>query len=46
MYVFLVFPSGATPLEFHQDIWQQKTRDIGKSCGVLVIINLAVLIEL
>jgi len=34
------------PLEFRHDIWHQKTRVMGLSCGVVcVILSLAVLIQ-
>jgi len=36
-----------TPVEFRGDLWRQKTRVPGLSCGVLcVILRLAVLVEL
>ena len=36
-----------TPVEFRGDLWQQKTRVPGVSCGVVcVILYLAVLVEL
>jgi len=35
------------PVEFRGDLWQQKTRVPGLSCGVVcVILRLAVLVEL
>jgi len=35
-----------TPVEFRGDLWHQKTRVPGLSCGVLyVILRLAVLVE-
>jgi len=35
-----------TPVEFRGDLWHQKTRDPGLSCGVVcVILRLAVLVE-
>jgi len=38
---------GVTPVEFRGDLWQQKTRVFGVSCGVVcVILHLAVLVEL
>jgi len=38
---------GVTPVEFRGDLWLQKTRVPGLSCGVVcVIIRLAVLVEL
>jgi len=36
-----------TPVEFRGDLWRQKTRVPGVSCGVVcVILRLAVLVEL
>jgi len=36
-----------TPVEFRGDLWRQKTRLPGLSCGVVcVILRLAVLVEL
>ena len=36
-----------TPVEFRGDLWRQKTRVPGLSCGVVcVILRLAVLVEL
>jgi len=36
-----------TPVEFRGDVWHQKTRVPGLSCGVVcVILRLAVLVEL
>ena len=36
-----------TPVEFRGDLWHQKTRVPGVSCGVVyVILRLAVLVEL
>ena len=38
---------GVTPVEFRGDLWHQKTRVSGLSCGVVcVILRLAVLVEL
>ena len=38
---------GVTPVEFRGDLWIQKTRLTGLSCGVVyVILRLAVLVEL
>ena len=38
---------GVTPVEFRGDLWPQKTRVPGLSCGVVcVILRLAVLVEL
>ena len=35
-----------TPVEFRKDLWRQKTRVPGLSCGVVrVILRLAVLVE-
>jgi len=40
-------PQGVIPVEFHVDLWLQKTRVPGLSCGVVcVILCLAVLVEL
>ena len=40
-------PQGVTPVEFRRDVWHQKTRVPGLSCGVVfVILRLAVLVEL
>jgi len=40
-------PPEVTPLEFHKDLWRQKTRILGLSSDVAcVMINLVVLIEL
>ena len=39
-------PQGVIPCEFRHDIWHQKTRVPGLSCGVVcVILHLAVLIQ-
>jgi len=39
-------PQGVTAVEFRGDLWQQKTRVPGLSCGVVcVILRLAVLVE-
>jgi len=36
-----------TPVEFREDLWRQKTRVHGLSCGVVcVILRFAVLVEL
>ena len=35
---------GVTPVEFRGDLWRQKTRVPGLSCGVFVILRLAVLV--
>jgi len=38
---------GLTPIEFRGDLWHQKTRVRGLSCGgIYVILCLAVLVEL
>ena len=38
---------GVTPAEFRGDLWQQKTRVPGLSCGVVcVILRLSLLVEL
>ena len=40
-------PQGVIPVEFRGDLWHQKTRVPGLSCGVVcVILRLAVLVEL
>ena len=39
-------PQGVIPFEFRHDLWHQKTRVMGLSCGVVcVILRLAVLIQ-
>jgi len=44
--VFKVPPLSVTPVEFPEDLWRQKTRVPGLSCGVVcVILCLAVLAE-
>ena len=41
-----VISQGVTPVEFRGDLWLQKTRVPGLSCGVVcVILRLAVLVE-
>ena len=41
-----VFTYGVTPVEFRGDLWHQKTRVPGVSCGVVcVILRFAVLVE-
>ena len=46
-HLHLVPTYGVTPVEFRGDLWQQKTRVPGLSCGVVcVILCLAVLVEL
>ena len=45
-HLHLVPPQGVTPVEFRGDLWHQKTRVPGLSCGVVsVILRLAVLVE-
>jgi len=45
-HLHLAPPQGVIPVEFRGDLWQQKTRVPGLSCGVIcVIIRLAVLVE-
>jgi len=40
-------PQRVTPVEFRGDLWHQKTRVPGLSCGVVcVILRLVVLVEL
>ena len=39
-------PQGVIPVEFHGDLWHQKTKVPGLSCGVVyVILRLAVVAE-
>ena len=39
-------PQGMIPVEFRRDLWRQKTRIPGLSCGVVcVTLRLAVLVE-
>jgi len=46
-HLYLALPWGVTPVEFRGDLWLQKTRIPGLSCGVVcVILRLAVLVEL
>ena len=46
-HLHLVPPQGVTPVDFRGDLWRQKTRVVGLSCGVVcVILRLAVLVEL
>ena len=46
-HLHLAPPEGVTPVEFCRDLWYQKTRVPGLSCGVVcVILRLAVLVEL
>ena len=45
-HLHLAPPQGLTPVEFRGDLWHQKTRVPGLSCGVVcVILRLAVLVE-
>jgi len=45
-HLHLAPPQGVIPVEFHGDIWHQKTRVPELSCGVVyVILRLAVLAE-
>jgi len=45
-HMHLVPPLGVTPVEFRGDLWHQKTRVLGLSCGVVcVILRLVVLVE-
>ena len=46
-HLHLAPPQGVIPVEFRGDLWHQKTRLPGISCGVVcVILRLAVLLEL
>ena len=46
-HLYLAPPYGVTPVEFRGDLWHQKARVPGLSCGVVcVIVCLAVLVEL
>jgi len=46
-HLYLAPPQGVNPVEFGGDLWLQKTRVLGLSCGVVnVIIRLAVLVQL
>jgi len=46
-HLHLVPPQGVTPVEFRGDLWRQKTRIPGLSCGVIcVILRSAVFVEL
>jgi len=46
-HLHLAPPQGIIPVEFHRDLWYQKTRVPELSCGfVCVILRLAVLVEL
>ena len=45
-HLHLAPPQGIIPVEFHGDLWNQKTRVPGLSCGVVyLILRLAVLVE-
>jgi len=45
-HLYLAPPQGVIPVEFRGDLWLQKTRVPGLSCGVVcVILHLAVLVE-
>ena len=45
-HLHLAPPLGVTPFEFRKDFWQQKTRVLGLSCGVVcVFLCLAILVE-
>ena len=45
-HLHLAPPQGVIPVEFHGDLWHQKTRVPGVSCGVVyVILRLTVLVE-
>ena len=45
-HLHLAPSQGVTPVEFRGDLWRQKTRVPGLSCGVVrVILRLAVLVE-
>jgi len=46
LHLHLAPPQGVIPVEFRGDLWRQKTRLPGLSCGaVCVILRLAVLVE-
>jgi len=46
-HLHLAPPQGVTAIEFRGDLWLQKARVPGLSCGVVyVILRLAVLVEL
>jgi len=46
-HLHLAPPQGVIPVEFRGDLWLQKTRVPGLSCGVVcVILRFAVLVEL
>jgi len=45
-HLHLALSEGVIPMEFRGDLWRQKTRLPGLSCGVVcVILRLAVLVE-
>ena len=45
-HLHLVPLQGLTPVEFHGDLWPQKTRVPGLSCGVVrIVLCLAVIVE-
>ena len=45
-HLHLAPPQGVTQVEFRGDLWRQKTRIPGLSCGVVcVILRLAILVE-
>ena len=45
-HLHLAPPQGVIPVEFHRDLWHQKTRaPVTISCGIFVILRLAVLVE-
>ena len=45
-HLHLAPPQGVIAVEFHGDLWRQKSRFPGLSCGVVyVILSLAVLVE-
>jgi len=45
-HLHLAPPQGIIPVEYHGDLWHQKTRVPGLLCGVVyVILRLAVLVE-
>ena len=45
-HLHLVPPQGVTPVEFRGDLWHQKTRVPGLSCGVVcVVLRFGVLVE-
>ena len=45
-HLYLAPPQGVTPVEFRGDLWLQKARVRGLSCGVVcVILRFAVLVE-